>query len=182
MPKRQASDAIHIAITDHRIARRPAPQLPLIEQHDGNTPPYTGQVIAYYPNPGGKLTQAELPEANFRARRFDDALKLAPDNWRYLYGSGRAKQDIGLLERAWALAPWETNILPALAAAYFEHNRIADAVRAFREATERDPEDAAAFGNLGNALLRSGDSAGAEKAFREAIRLEPNLPQLRNIR
>ncbi len=48
MPKRQASDAIHIAITDHLIARRPAPQLPLIEQHDGNNPPYRDEVVAYY--------------------------------------------------------------------------------------------------------------------------------------
>jgi hypothetical protein len=175
MPKRQASDAIHIAITDHRIARRPAPQLPLIEQHDGNTPPYTGEVVAYYPNPSAKMRAAEMPEFYFRAGRFDDALKLAPDNWRYLYGAGRAKQDVTLLERAWALAPWETNILHALGAAYFNANRLNDAIRAFRMAAERDPEDAAAFSNLGNMLQRAGDSAGAEKAFKEARRLLPEM-------
>ena len=88
-----------------------------------------------------------------------------------------------MLERAAALAPWETNILEALGAAYVAKDRIADAVRVFREATERDPEDAAAFSNLGNALLQTGDKAGAEKAFREAIRLLPEVPQLReNLR
>jgi hypothetical protein len=189
MPKRQASDAIHIAITDHRIARRPAPQLPLIEQHDGNTPDYKGEVVAYYPQPAdplylaaanGELLPSTFPEAYYRAGMFDDALRLAPDNWRYIYGAGRAKQSIPMLERALALAPWETAILQALGAAYFNGNRPGDAARAFREATERDPEDAMAFSNLGNILLRTGDSAGAEKAFREAIRLRPEMPQLRD--
>jgi hypothetical protein len=189
MPKRQASDAIHIAITDHRIARRPAPQLPLIEQHDGNTPDYKGEVVAYYPQPAdplylaaanGRLLPSTFPEAYYRAGMFDDALRLAPDNWRYIYGAGRAKQSIPMLERALALAPWETAILQALGAAYFNGNRPGDAARAFREATERDPEDAMAFSNLGNILLRTGDSAGAEKAFREAIRLRPEMPQLRD--
>ena len=37
--------------------------------------------------------------------------------------------------------------------------------------------------NLGNALLQSGDKTGAEQAFREAIRLLPKVPQLReNLR
>ncbi len=55
MPKRQASDAIHIAVTDHRIARIPAAQLPLIEQNEANTPPYKGTVVAYYPVPADPL-------------------------------------------------------------------------------------------------------------------------------
>jgi len=189
MPKRQASDAIQIAVTDHRIARRPAPQLPLVEQNDGNTPPYAGEVVAYYPKPAdplylaaanGRLLVSKQPEAYYRAGLFDEALKLAPDNWRYIYGAGRARQDIGMLERALTMAPWETGILQALGAAYFLNHRPADALRAFREATERNPEDAAAFANLGNILLRTGDRAGAEKAFREAIRLRPELPQLRD--
>jgi hypothetical protein len=192
MPKRQASDAIHIAITDHIIARRPAPQLPLIEQNDGNTPRYTGEVVAYYPKPAdplylaaanGKLLASKFPEAYYRAGFFEEAWKLDPADWRYIYGVGRARQDVTMLERAAALAPWESAILQALGAAYFTRNRPADAIRVFREAVERDPEDAAAFSNLGNVLLRTGDRAGAEKAFREAIRLLPEMPQLReNLR
>jgi hypothetical protein len=192
MPKRQAADAIHIAVTDHRIARRPSPQLPLVEQHDGNTPVWKGEVVAYYPKPAdplylaaanGRVFPSTFPEAYYRAGMFEEALRLAPDNWRYIYGAGRAKQSIPMLERALALAPWETAILQALGAAYFNGNRAGDAVRVFREATERDPEDAMAFGNLGNVLLRTGDAAGAERAFREAIRLRPEMEQLReNLR
>jgi hypothetical protein len=189
MPKRQASDAIHIAITDHRIARVPAPQQSLIEQNEANTPPYKGQVVAYYPKPAdplylaaanSRLMKSVFPEAYYRAGFFDEALKLDPSNWRYIYGVGSARMDIALLENAAALAPWETNILEALGAAYITHGRISDAVKTFRKATERDPEDAAAFSNLGNALLKDGDQAGAEKAFREAIRLLPEVPQLRD--
>jgi len=189
MPKRQASDAIHIAVTDHRIARIPAPQLTLVEQNEANTPVYKGPVVAYYPKPAAplylaaansRLLKSSFPEAYFRAGFFDEALKLDPDNWRYIYGMGSARGDVTMLERAAALAPWETNILLALGAAYVANSRILDAVRVFREATERDPEDAAAFSNLGNALLQAGDKVGAEKAFREAIRLLPEVPQLRD--
>ena len=182
MPKRQASDAIHIAVTDHKIARRPAAQLPLIELHDGNTPPYTGKVLPFYPSKPGRPS-APTAEDYYRAGKFDEALRLAPDNWRYLYGAGRAHRSIPLLERALGLAPWETGILQALGAAYFAGNRVTDALRVFREATERDPEDEMAFSNLGNVLLRTGDAAAAEKAFSEAIRLRPEMPQLReNLR
>ena len=75
MPKRQASDAIHIAVTDHRIARIPAPQSTTIEQNEANTPPYNGQVVAYYPNPADplylaaankKLLKSPFPESYFR--------------------------------------------------------------------------------------------------------------------
>jgi tetratricopeptide (TPR) repeat protein len=189
MPKRQASDAIHIAVTDHKIARVPAPQITLIEQNEANRPPYTGPVVAYYPKPADplylaaankKVVKSAFPEAYFRAGFFDEALKLDPLNWRYVYGVGQARMETAMLERAAALAPWETNILEALGAAYVVNKRIPDAMRVFREATERDPEDAAAFSNLGNALLQAGDKTGAEKAFREAIRLLPEIPQLRD--
>ena len=148
--------------------------------------------MAYYPKPAdplylaaanGRLVKSPFPEAYFRAGFVDEALKLDPGNWRYIYGVGSARMDTAMLERAAALVPWETNILEALGAAYVAKNRISDAVRVFREATERDPEDAAAFSNLGNALLQEGDKTGAEKAFREAIRLLPEVPQLReNLR
>ena len=189
MPKRQASDAIHIAVTDHRISRIPVPQLPLIEQNEANTPPYKGTVVAYYPVPAdplyfaaanGRLQKSPFAEAYYRAGFFEDALKLDPANGRYIYGAGRARTDTGMLERAAALAPWETNILEALGAAYAAKNQTSEAIRAFRNATERDPEDATAFSNLGNALLQTGDKTGAEKAFREAIRLLPEVPQLRD--
>ena len=189
MPKRQASDAIHIAVTDHRIARIPAPQQTLVEQNEANTPPYKGPVVAYYPKPADplylaaanhRLLKSPYAEAWFRAGFFDEALKLDPGNWRYIFGAGSDRGDTAMLEKAAALAPWETNILEALGAAYVAHDRLADAIRVFRQATERDPEDAAAFSNLGNALLQSGDKIGAEKAFREAIRLLPEVPQLRD--
>ncbi len=106
---------------------------------------------------------------------FEEALRLAPANWRYIYGAGRAKQSIPMLEEALALAPWETGILQALGAAYFNGNRPQEAIRAFREATERNPEDATAFRNLGNVLQRTGDLAAAEKALHEALRLRPEI-------
>ena len=189
MPKRQASDAIHIAITDHRIARNPAPQITTVEENESNTPPYKGTVVAYYPIPADplylaaankKLLKSAFPESYYRAGYFEQALKLDPHNWRYIYGAGQASMDVSLLEQAAVAAPWETNILEALGAAYVAQGRVADAIRTFHSATEHDPEDPMAFSNLGSALLQAGDRNGAEKAFREAIWLLPEVPQLRD--
>jgi hypothetical protein len=59
MPKRRPSDAIHVMVTDHFIRKRPEadPPGPLVERHDGNTPPYRGEVVLYYPS---KLGQNSL--------------------------------------------------------------------------------------------------------------------------
>ena len=54
MPQRRPSDSIHLTVTDHYIQRNPAVD-PIraadspVELNSANTPPYRGEVIAYYP-------------------------------------------------------------------------------------------------------------------------------------
>jgi predicted CXXCH cytochrome family protein len=222
MPRRRPTTAIHIIVTDHLIQRPSATPIspPTVEEHDGNTLPYEGEVAPYYPTQvdalysavaqvkdlanmpsgmarlekllaGPRLPDAEpyfaLAEALLAEGQmakaipmYQEALKIEPKNWRFLYGMGQAWQSSGkpdravdAFQRAIALAPSETNLLFGLGAAYEAQGRIAEAVRTFREASRRNPEDASAFNNLSIDLNRAGDARGAEEALREAIRLQP---------
>jgi predicted CXXCH cytochrome family protein len=222
MPKRRPSTAIHIAVTDHLIQRPGASPAvpPVVEDHDGNTLSYVGEVAPYYPKVSDPLYAAiaqvkdlanltsglatlqqllsssrwkdaepyfDFAEALVIAGQpakavpmYEQALKIEPRSWRYLYGMGRAWGADGKFDRAVeaykqaiALGPGESNLLYGLAAAYDSSGRIPDAIRIYREVSRRNPEDAFALNNLGAALNRTGDAKGAEAAFREAIRLQP---------
>jgi Tfp pilus assembly protein PilF len=122
----------------------------------------------------------ELAEATRSAAYYREALRLAPDNWRYLYGFARASGNIASMERAAALAPNRTAVLEGLGFTYAVGRRWRQSIAAFRKALALDPESAASNHNLGNALARAGDAAGAESALREAVRLQPEFPQFRS--
>jgi len=223
MPKRRPTTAIHIAVTDHLIQKPGAIPIapPAFEEHDGNTLPYTGEVVPHYPNPqpdplylaiaqvknlanvtdgiaqlekllsANRVKDAEpwsiygeaLLETGQPAKAvpiFQQAVKIEPGSWRFLYSLGQAWQAAGkpdqaqnAFQRALALAPNETNLLYGLGAAYDSQGRTDQAIRIFRDATRRNPEDAGAFNNLSLDLSRAGDAKGAEEALREAIRLQP---------
>ena len=83
---------------------------------------------------------------------------------------GAVRAAVATLDRAIGIAPFETGLLQALGSVYAASKRLPEAIGTFRSAIERDPESAAAFNNLGSALLRSGAIGGAEAAMREAIR------------
>ena len=76
MPQRRPSDAVHIVITDHYISARPTlSSAPVIEEHSGNTAPYSGEVALYYPRALPATAENELDlaiaqvkqQANLRA-------------------------------------------------------------------------------------------------------------------
>ena len=117
---------------------------------------------------------------------YQEAVRVEPENWRYLYGLGQALQATGkineavvALERAAALAPYETRLRNGLGVAYAQAGRTSDAVRALRDVVSRNPEDATAQHNLGRVLVQAGDLGNALAAFREAVRLLPEDGALR---
>ncbi|MDP9170171.1 MAG: tetratricopeptide repeat protein [Acidobacteriota bacterium] len=222
MPTKRPTTAIHIAVTDHLIQRpgRTRTAAPSVEEHDGNTLPYWGEVALYYPKQADPLYSAvaqvkDLANVESGVARlekllatqhikeaepwlvlgeallatgemskavpmYQQAVRLEPGNWRFLYGMGQAWQSAGKPDRALeafgraiALAPGETNLLFGLGQAYEAQNRIPEAVRTFQEIVRRNPEEASALNNLSIDLKRTGDVAGAERALREAIRLQP---------
>jgi predicted CXXCH cytochrome family protein len=131
-------------------------------------------------------TFARTAQAGRSIPFYEQAVRIEPENWRYLYSMAQALQAIGkpsqavvAMERAAALAPYETSLWNGLGAAYAMAGRTADAVRTLRDAVSRNPEDALAQHNLGQALARANDLGNAETAFREAVRLQPELAALR---
>ncbi len=151
MPKRRAADAIHIAITDHYIRRRPeAAAETAVERTDGNTPPYRGEVLAYYPPqpysvPADALYLA-VAQVQFRAnpaeglRRLESAIaKYRPPQGEFYFHLGNAYRDAGQLSKA---------------------------VAAYREAESRTPSWKYAYG-LGMEISAAGhDSAALEPLTR----------------
>ena len=78
-------------------------------------------------------------------------------------------------EKARSLAPDDVDIAANLAQTYQITGRLGDAVSAYRQALEIDPNDASAYNNLG-VLLAVSDLGAAENAVRAALELSPDNP------
>jgi tetratricopeptide (TPR) repeat protein len=114
-------------------------------------------------------------------RWYEEALRrepeLLPAQVKYaaaLTAAGRHGDAIRLLEPA----PPDSTALNTLGSAYLNAGRMADAISTFRRAIDSDiPE---IYVNLGAALSRKGDRAGAIDAMRTAIRLAPDFAAAHN--
>ena len=144
---------------------------------------------------GRALAEEETPEKLEAARKqFEQALKLDPNYAPALAGLSLADRlyyrdidsDPSYLQRAEQLARRAIAIDPTLAEAhvalggtYGLRYDYARAANEFREAIRLQPQNAFAWDSLSWALgyEQPPDALEAEKAAREAIRLQPSLPQ-----
>jgi len=201
MPRRRTGDAIHVAMTDHRIVRRPPAGDPLAlrsEFHDDRAGAYTGEVVLYWPKtlPPDPETDLYLALAqvidNANLRTGIERLRAAvrrhrPTRGEFYFELAEAYRKLGRHADA---APYYEEArkrrAPGLDTArfqndlgesYLQQNRAGDAVVPLRRAIALDPDLPEAHTNLGVALARTGDLAGAEQSLREALRIEPNLAE-----
>ena len=93
------------------------------------------------------------------AREFAKSIQLASD----------------LLEQA----PWFAEVWNQRALAYFHQKRYADSIRDCRQALEINPYHFGAAGGMGQCYLKLNDRISALECFRRALRLNPNLEQVR---
>lgn len=117
---------------------------------------------------------------------FDNARRLDPGNFRWVYLAGylrqvegRLQEAVPLLERA---AEMEPDYLPAhlrLGRARLEMGQTEEAEGHFRDALEVEPESAPAFEGLGRAAAARGDEPSAVSSFRRALDLEPEASGVR---
>jgi predicted CXXCH cytochrome family protein len=112
---------------------------------------------------------------------YREALERRPDFWPALYRLGLSLASVGqeqrgleFLERARKLSTDE-RLLNALAMAYRRMGRLGEAVAVLKSAVPINPDFPQTYTNLGEILLQMGDVGGAQSAFNEAIRAEPEL-------
>src|SRR5438034_4622923 len=65
---------------------------------------------------------------------------------------------------------------PTQALALEQQGKLAEAEKSWRQITQADPRDAAAFASLGLVLSKQGKYGQAVQAYRRAIALNPKLP------
>jgi tetratricopeptide (TPR) repeat protein len=152
---RLSSEYAHVAITDHRIVRRPV--VP-------NRSTAAGPVM---------LAPWVEPPPGFRQRD----LALAGLIVGYKQGMPSIGQDaLHQLEAipAAQLAD-DPTLLAAVCDAMLERGSPQARVDLCRQAAEKQPESADRAMAFGKALALSGDASGAERQFTDAIRLDPSL-------
>lgn len=103
--------------------------------------------------------------------------------WHFLGESllraGRSGEAIAALEAAAKLAVLDAEILNSLGVAYGQGGRSDDSVRILTKAVQSDPDLPLAWVNLGVSLEHKGDLRGARAAYRNAIRVQPDLASAR---
>ncbi len=159
MPKRRAEDAVHVVMTDHRIARRasrPDPAAPLDEYELARQAEYSGEIALY----GG------IEPPDHRAARLYRAAAQVKE---------LVNLKAGLAELAAAVAelrPAEAEFYLDLGEACLRAGRLEEARRALEDAVRRSPGLTRAQTRLGEALLRQGKAGEAIRVLERAAAQE----------
>jgi tetratricopeptide (TPR) repeat protein len=190
MPRRRTQDVIHVAMTDHRIQRRAAPEGERLAPREEQTPVITQVEFLSTEAPAGALGEIYRTSTVLRAHAGDPAVELLypllletePDALPpYLDGIrallrqrhfGAAEE---LLHRALELQPDHPQLLEWHGAVLASQGRIEEAIAVLERAVilpDHRPEVAY---NLGGLLLHQGQTEAAAERLREALEDRPNL-------
>ncbi|WP_414654122.1 protein kinase domain-containing protein [Hyalangium sp.] len=102
--------------------------------------------------------------------------QIAPRYGRLLSHSGRLDEASEVLG-AWTRDHNDAEALAELAFVRYRQERVEDANSLLKRALKKAPKLAVAHYYLGAVLFRQGDTAGAERAYREAEQLAPDDPR-----
>ncbi len=200
MPKRRTDDAVHIVMTDHLIQRRPPPNLlaPKSEYYESPATSYKGEVGLYYPP---KLAPSEQNQLDLAAAQVKEESNLRggipeltaliqkyqPANAAYyvdladaLSAAGERARSAAMYEEALRHDSSSSAILLKLGNAQVDWQQWANAESTLRKVTNQSPNDAVAWGLLGQALFQEGKNAEAKDALSKAVDLDPDLPDPHN--
>jgi predicted CXXCH cytochrome family protein len=196
MPKTRTDDAVHIVITDHRIQRGPAAAgltAEKAETHETPATSYRGPVVPYYPvkaeplyeavaqTRDGSNLQAGLPRlASLMAQQKPARAGFWVDLGEAYRASGDTTGAARAFEEALARSPESSVILLKLGNLWIEARQWTKAEAVLRRATVRVPNDGLAWGLLGWTLWQQEKRAEGRAALEKALRLEPEVPELRN--
>jgi tetratricopeptide (TPR) repeat protein len=185
MPKRTAEDAIHVQMTDHRIARHSESREVTREDHA----PYVGEIVEF----SGLADDAMLARA--RALHHAQSLgtaelwkKTAPSTGNLaalgdaLMREGAREEARRVLSRVLKTEPDHVMALNALAVYEGTRSRLDEALRLLERARRADPDHPLTWINLGVTREAMGDVTEALACYSEAVRLQPDSEQARRRR
>jgi predicted CXXCH cytochrome family protein len=188
MPRRQGVDVIHATVTDHwiqRPAKSPAPA-PVAEENDGNTLPYAGEVVPYYPKlveplyaaiaqvnglanlPGG-LAGLQKLLANSRPKKAAPYFEMGEAFAR----TAQAGRSIPFYEQAVGIEPGNWRYLYALGQALQATGKLNEAVVALERAAALAPYETSLRNGLGVAYALEGRASDAVRTLRDAVSRNP---------
>ena len=190
MPRRRTEDVVHVAMTDHKIVRRPPPGnllAPRAERLETAGVSYRGPVVAYYPATGmDELTLASaqvLQKSNLAAgiQRLEAALgKYKPEGPEFYFDLAEAQLSAG--HRGAAMEQYEVALrrdprfAPAvrgLGGALLAQNELARAVPLLEQARSLDPRDTPTLLALARAYQQQGRLTDSIATLRAAAAIEP---------
>lgn len=149
MPRRQAIDVSHAAITDHRIAKRPAEIVPAVQQ----------KVLAAWHEAEPEVQRRDLGLAYFNTAKRESSGADFEKAFGLLSGLGAGEQDAG--------------VSAALGYMLLGTGRAAMAVARFQRAADAQPGSAEYWLDLGVAQNAAGDSVSAIASLRRSITADP---------
>ncbi len=157
MPLRRTEDVVHVAMTDHKIVRRP-PSGDLLAPRPEKTEAeqvYQGPVVQAYPP-----VDEDLHDVYWAIAQVKERANLGPGLQRLqkLLEEGEADSATAWFELAEKLA---------------EQGRSKRAEEAYRKVLEADPRHPQAWNNLGNLLADQGRIDQAMDAYARAIAVTP---------
>jgi len=199
MPKRRTDDAVHIAMTDHLIRSRQPAGDPLAEKAEvrESANPYRGEVVPYYPTPLAARTEeaalyaalaqvrekSNLKEGLPRLERLIEKYRPAAADYyvdlaQGLAAAGELGKALGYFEEAARRGPGSAIVLRKLGSAQMDSVQLAQAEATLRRVTALAPDDAGAWGMLGQVLSRENKIAEARAAYGKGIEADPEHPEL----
>jgi tetratricopeptide (TPR) repeat protein len=157
MPKRRTEDVIHVAMTDHRIQRRP-PAGDLLAERSERQDTYQGEVVPYYPRTLPRTAEGEL------------YLAVAQVKQKSNLKAGIAQLTSAIARHAPQRAEWYLELAEALE----NDGQLAKALPWYRETVRRDPASAVGWQKLGTLLRRLSRHVEAIPAFERSVSLNPS--------
>jgi Flp pilus assembly protein TadD len=152
----------------------------LVSQAAAKARPFLSVMLILWASWGVWRLDARVKEWRKEASLYESSLRVNPNSAVLLYNLGVLAERSADFDTAAALYARSSSLnasyaapVAGLANVDFARGNVGQMIQEYRRAVTLDPNDVGVRVNLGAALQRTGDLAGAEREYRAAISLEP---------
>lgn len=187
MPKRRTQDVVHVVMTDHLIARRPAGGDLVAERAEITSVVRAAAVKPYYPAAADDALSVAVAQVRANAAvgvaPLRDVLRTNPpavadpfyESAEAEVATGHPQEALALYREALKRDPQYAAALLSLGTALSTLQRYSEAVETLQKAAGVAPKDSRVYNALGKAQLALGHAAEAKAAFAKAVALAPEM-------